>query len=162
MTADDVAQASILDLLPRLHYFDEGTCIVHHIFGAETTSLVRKAYSDALLTAHFEVAPSVVCVLNAASPHAPLAVLRCLHLSVPRCRCQGRCSRSPWRPKSGAAELWAPPRTSWTSSQHTCGVHWSSLSWSLSRCLLQKLLPRVRCGGLLIECLCLWRSRARA
>lgn len=42
-------------LLPRLHYFDEGTCIVHHMFGAETTNLVRKAYGDALLTAHFEV-----------------------------------------------------------------------------------------------------------
>lgn len=48
-------QASIRSLLPRLHYFDEGTCIVHHMFGAETTSLVRKAYGDALLTAHFEV-----------------------------------------------------------------------------------------------------------
>lgn len=48
-------QESILSLLPRLHYFDEGTCIVHHMFGAETTSLVRKAYGDALLTAHFEV-----------------------------------------------------------------------------------------------------------
>ena len=48
-------QASVKALLPRLHYFEEGTCIVHHIFGGEVTELVRKAYGDAYLTAHFEV-----------------------------------------------------------------------------------------------------------
>lgn len=53
--AEGTVQETIRSLLPRLHYFDEGTCIVHHMFGAETTSLVRKAYGDALLTAHFEV-----------------------------------------------------------------------------------------------------------
>ena len=42
-------------LLPRLHYFKEGTCIVHHMFGGEVTELVSKAYGDAYLTAHFEV-----------------------------------------------------------------------------------------------------------
>lgn len=51
-------QASVKALLPRLHYFEEGTCIVHHIFGGEVTELVRKAYGDAYLTAHFEVSPS--------------------------------------------------------------------------------------------------------
>ena len=35
-------QASIRALLPRLHYFEEGTCIVHHVFGGEVTELVRK------------------------------------------------------------------------------------------------------------------------
>ena len=50
-------QASVRALLPRLHYFEEGTCIVHHIFGGEVTELVRKAYGDAYLTAHFEVGP---------------------------------------------------------------------------------------------------------
>ena len=68
-------QASIRSLLPRLHYFDEGTCIVHHMFGAETTSLVRKAYSDALLTAHFEVPTfchllACCCYQNVAVPVA--------------------------------------------------------------------------------------------
>lgn len=48
-------QASIQALLPRLHYFREGTCIVHHIFGGEVTQLVAAAYGDAYLTAHFEV-----------------------------------------------------------------------------------------------------------
>ena len=47
--------ASVRALLPRLHCFQEGTCIVHHMFGAQTTELVRRAYGDALLTAHFEV-----------------------------------------------------------------------------------------------------------
>ena len=42
-------------LLPRLHYFQEGTCIVHHIFGGRVTEMVAAAYSDAYLTAHFEV-----------------------------------------------------------------------------------------------------------
>ncbi|KAK9861173.1 hypothetical protein WJX84_000315 [Apatococcus fuscideae] len=48
-------QASIRALLPRLHCFQEGACIVHHLFGSEVTQLVQKAYGDAFLTAHFEV-----------------------------------------------------------------------------------------------------------
>lgn len=36
-------QASIRALLPRLRYFDQGTCIVHHLFGGEVTELVRQA-----------------------------------------------------------------------------------------------------------------------
>jgi len=48
-------QESVKALLPRLHYFKEGTCIVHHMFGGEVTELVSKAYGDAYLTAHFEV-----------------------------------------------------------------------------------------------------------
>lgn len=65
-------QASVRALLPRLHYFEEGTCIVHHIFGGRVTELVAAAYSDAFLTAHFEVlllpslhihAPPSTCLL---------------------------------------------------------------------------------------------------
>ena len=55
-------QASVKALLPRLHYFEEGTCIVHHIFGGEVTELVRKAYGDAYLTAHFEVCSLCHCL----------------------------------------------------------------------------------------------------
>eukprot|EP00879_Flechtneria_rotunda_P002104 GHRR01002285.1.p1 GENE.GHRR01002285.1~~GHRR01002285.1.p1 ORF type:complete len:676 (+),score=228.04 GHRR01002285.1:210-2237(+) len=47
--------ASVKALLPRLKHYSSGTCIVHHIFGGETCELVRQAYSDAYLTAHFEV-----------------------------------------------------------------------------------------------------------
>ncbi|EFJ43789.1 hypothetical protein VOLCADRAFT_106629 [Volvox carteri f. nagariensis] len=46
---------SIRALLPRFRYFDNGTCIVHHIFGGEVAELVRRAYGDAYLAAHFEV-----------------------------------------------------------------------------------------------------------
>lgn len=48
-------RASIRALLPRLRYFDAGTCIVHHIFGGEVCELVKEGYGDAYLTAHFEV-----------------------------------------------------------------------------------------------------------
>jgi len=48
-------RATIRALLPRLRYFDAGTCIVHHIFGGEVCELVREGYGDAFLTAHFEV-----------------------------------------------------------------------------------------------------------
>lgn len=48
-------QASIRALLPRLRYFEDGTCIVHHLFGGEVCELVREGYGDAYLTAHFEV-----------------------------------------------------------------------------------------------------------
>ena len=64
-------QASVKALLPRLHYFEEGICIVHHIFGGEVTELVRKAYGDAYLTAHFEVSLATCHVL-------PGLVLSCL------------------------------------------------------------------------------------
>lgn len=46
---------SVRALLPRLHYFENGTCIVHHLFGGETCDIVRRAYGDAYLAAHFEV-----------------------------------------------------------------------------------------------------------
>jgi quinolinate synthase len=53
---------SVKSLMPRLHYFDAGTCIVHHLFGAEVSQLVSQAYGDAYLTAHFEVRRRSVCI----------------------------------------------------------------------------------------------------
>ncbi|GAX73552.1 hypothetical protein CEUSTIGMA_g1003.t1 [Chlamydomonas eustigma] len=47
--------SSVKDLLPRLKYFEDGTCIVHHIFGGEVCEQVRLFYGDAYLAAHFEV-----------------------------------------------------------------------------------------------------------
>lgn len=49
------SKQSILHLLPRLHYYHDGACIVHDLFGHEVVSRVRKGYRDAFLTAHFEV-----------------------------------------------------------------------------------------------------------
>lgn len=48
-------QASIRALLPRFHYFEQGTCIVHHMFGREVVGLVREHYSGVFVTAHLEV-----------------------------------------------------------------------------------------------------------
>jgi quinolinate synthase len=48
-------QASIRALLPRFHYFEQGTCIVHHMFGREVVELVRENYPDVFVTAHLEV-----------------------------------------------------------------------------------------------------------
>ncbi|XP_073158828.1 quinolinate synthase, chloroplastic [Henckelia pumila] len=46
---------SIKSLIPRLHYFQDGTCIVHHLFGHEVVGKINEMYCDAFLTAHFEV-----------------------------------------------------------------------------------------------------------
>lgn len=48
-------RSSIKSLLPRLHYFQDGTCIVHHLFGHEVVENINEMYGDAFLTAHFEV-----------------------------------------------------------------------------------------------------------
>jgi quinolinate synthase len=42
-------------VLPRFHYFEQGNCIVHHMFGAEVVERVREDYPDAHVTAHLEV-----------------------------------------------------------------------------------------------------------
>lgn len=52
--------ASIKAALPRLHYYGQGMCIVHHMFGGEVTELVKTAYADAYLAAHFEVRPGIL------------------------------------------------------------------------------------------------------
>ncbi|XP_057950662.1 quinolinate synthase, chloroplastic [Malania oleifera] len=62
MTDDEIAEIhpehnrdSIRSLLPRLHYYQDGTCIVHHLFGHEVVDRINEMYCDAFLTAHFEV-----------------------------------------------------------------------------------------------------------
>ncbi|MCA9536201.1 MAG: quinolinate synthase NadA [Myxococcales bacterium] len=42
-------------LAERFHYFEQGTCIVHHMFGAEVVRQVEESYPDAYVTAHLEV-----------------------------------------------------------------------------------------------------------
>ena len=46
---------TIKSLLPRLKYFDDGTCMVHDMFGEDVCDTVRSFYGDAYQTAHFEV-----------------------------------------------------------------------------------------------------------
>jgi quinolinate synthase len=48
-------RSSIRSLVPRFHFFEQGTCIVHHMFGREVVDLVREHYSDVFVTAHLEV-----------------------------------------------------------------------------------------------------------
>ncbi len=47
--------ASVKDLLTRFSYFEEGACVVHHMFGADVVDLVRRDYADSFVTAHLEV-----------------------------------------------------------------------------------------------------------
>ncbi|CAM9871540.1 unnamed protein product [Ectocarpus sp. 4 AP-2014] len=48
-------QASVRSLLPRFHYFRQGNCIVHHMFGDDVVERVRSNHADAFHTAHLEV-----------------------------------------------------------------------------------------------------------
>lgn len=50
---------TIAALLPRFHYFEQGNCVVHHMFGAQVAARVEAEYYDAQadvdVTAHLEV-----------------------------------------------------------------------------------------------------------
>lgn len=48
-------RASVAALLPRFHTFEQGNCIVHHMFGGEVVERVRADYPEAHITAHLEV-----------------------------------------------------------------------------------------------------------
>ncbi|PNT65218.1 hypothetical protein BRADI_4g39020v3 [Brachypodium distachyon] len=51
----DHNRKTISSLLPRLHYYQNGNCIVHDMFGHEVVEKIKAEYCDAFLTAHFEV-----------------------------------------------------------------------------------------------------------
>ena len=61
-------------LLPRFHYFEQGNCIVHHMFGAEVVSRVREDYPEAHITAHLEV-PGEMFELGLAAQRAGRGVV---------------------------------------------------------------------------------------
>lgn len=46
---------SIRALLPRFHYFEQGNCVVHQMFGADVATRIREEHPDAFVTAHLEV-----------------------------------------------------------------------------------------------------------
>lgn len=48
-------RASIQAILDRMVVFQQGACVVHHMFGAEVTERVRTEHADAYHTAHLEV-----------------------------------------------------------------------------------------------------------
>jgi quinolinate synthase len=48
-------RASVCSLAERFHYFQQGACIVHHMFGAEVVEAVKRDYQGVFVTAHLEV-----------------------------------------------------------------------------------------------------------
>jgi quinolinate synthase len=51
----DHTAASIKSLLERFHWFGQGMCVVHHMFGADVAERLRRDYQDAFVSAHLEV-----------------------------------------------------------------------------------------------------------
>lgn len=51
----DHNRKTISSLLRHLHYYQNGNCIVHDMFGHEVVEKIKEEYCDAFLTAHFEV-----------------------------------------------------------------------------------------------------------
>lgn len=49
------SQASIKRLLSQYRYFQQGNCVVHHMFGGSVVQTVEQEYADAYHTAHLEV-----------------------------------------------------------------------------------------------------------
>ena len=48
-------RTSVLSLLERFHVFQDGTCIVHHMFGGDVVRRVEAEHADSFHTAHLEV-----------------------------------------------------------------------------------------------------------
>lgn len=48
-------RASVQSLLSRFHYFEQGNCVVHHMFGDDVVRRLRTEHADADVTAHLEV-----------------------------------------------------------------------------------------------------------
>ncbi|MBM4375384.1 MAG: quinolinate synthase NadA [Deltaproteobacteria bacterium] len=48
-------RASLRSLLQRFHTFEQGACVVHHLFGEQVVAQVERDHGDAFVTAHFEV-----------------------------------------------------------------------------------------------------------
>jgi quinolinate synthase len=51
----DHTPETVRALLTRFHYFQQGVCVVHHMFGADVARRVREDYPDVMVTAHLEV-----------------------------------------------------------------------------------------------------------
>lgn len=48
-------RSTIAGLLERFHTFEDGACVVHHLFGGDVVDRVRAEHADAFHTAHLEV-----------------------------------------------------------------------------------------------------------
>lgn len=70
----DHDRASVASLLERFHTYEQGTCVVHHMFGADVAERVRAEHPDALLSAHLEV-PGEMFALAAEAARAGRGVV---------------------------------------------------------------------------------------
>lgn len=61
-----VDRLAVLALRGRFHPFQQGNCIVHHLFGSAVVAQVERDYADCLLAAHLEV-PGEMFALAAAA-----------------------------------------------------------------------------------------------
>lgn len=62
-------RASLRHLLQHFHYFQQGNCIVHHMFGSEVAERVKRDYPNAYITAHLEVPGEMFALALAAQKH---------------------------------------------------------------------------------------------
>ena len=51
----DHTAASVASLLERFHWFGQGMCVVHHMFGADVATRVQRDHADDFVSAHLEV-----------------------------------------------------------------------------------------------------------
>jgi len=60
-------QASLRRLLERFHFFEQGNCVVHHMFGDDVVERVQQEHPEALLAAHLEVPGEMFALASRAS-----------------------------------------------------------------------------------------------
>jgi len=81
MTDEDIQRVhpahnrqTIAKVLETFHAFQEGTCIVHHMFGEGVAKKIRNEYPDAYITAHLEV-PGEMFAIALEAQHAGRGVV---------------------------------------------------------------------------------------
>ncbi|MCC6526368.1 MAG: quinolinate synthase NadA [Polyangiaceae bacterium] len=60
-------RASLARLRARFHHFEQGSCVVHHLFGASVVETVKRSYADCFVTAHLEVPGEMFALALAAA-----------------------------------------------------------------------------------------------
>ena len=74
----DHTAASVAAILPRLKYYEEGTCIVHHIFGGEVRPVSGDGSHEALIRRRAEA----TCCHTHPRDHTYLCPHRCVNRSA--------------------------------------------------------------------------------
>lgn len=61
------SRATVEDALTRFQVFQQGNCVVHHMFGGAVAEQVQKGYPEAFHTAHLEVPGDMFAIANEAA-----------------------------------------------------------------------------------------------